>query len=100
LGTEIKEKNAAFATPAQTTQRLEGEIAASKEVPAENEAAVETLSTELSGHRDRQDQYKYSLPYKWVGGATLVCLLAAFIGGLWWARSTQSTRRRAYPLRL
>ena len=89
---EIEATKAAFAAPAQTIQRLEEEIAADKAVLAENELAVATLSTELSDYRDRQDQYKYSLPYKWVGGAMLVCLLAGIIAGLWWV-DLRSRRR-------
>lgn len=92
LESETAVTKAAFAAPAQTIQRLEEEISASKQVLAENEAAVVTLSIELSDHRDRQDQYKYSLPYKWVGGAMLVCLLVGFIGGLWWV-DLRSRRR-------
>ena len=92
LESETAVKKAAFAAPAQTIQRLEEEISASKQVLAENEAAVVTLSIELSDHRDRQDQYKYSLPYKWVGGAMLVFLLVGFIGGLWWV-DLRSRRR-------
>ena len=56
LESEIAATKAAFAAPAQTIQRLEEEISASKQVLAENEAAVVTLSIELSDHRDRQDQ--------------------------------------------
>jgi len=92
LESEIAATKAAFAAPAQTIQRLEEEISASKQVLAENEAAVVTLSIELSDQRDRQDQYKYIFPYKWVGGAMLVCLFAGFIGGLWWV-DLRSRRR-------
>ncbi len=98
LESQIEEMKAAFAAPAQTIERLKEEAAASKLTIAENLAAVESLSAELVDHRERQDQYKYSLPYKWVGGAILMCLLAGFIFGLWWV--DMRSRRRHGGVRI
>jgi hypothetical protein len=40
----------------------------------------------------KQERYRYSLPYTWVAGAMLVCLVAGGLLGLWWV-DRQSRRR-------
>ena len=84
LRSELTETKAAFAAPAATIEQLREEITASRTISGQQEARATELSAELDEYRDRQDAYKYSLPYKWVGGAMLVCLLAGVLGGLWW----------------
>ncbi len=98
LQAELDETKAAFAAPAATIDRLEQDLAASQAEASQNVARTTELSAELEGYRDRQDQYKYSLPFMWVGGAMLVCLLAGFLCGLWWV--DMRSRRRHGGIRI
>ncbi len=98
LQAQLDETKAAFAAPAATIDRLEQELTASQAEVSENVARTTELSAELEGYRNRQEQYKYSLPFMWVGGAILVCLLAGFLGGLWWV--DMRSRRRHGGIRI
>jgi SH3 domain protein len=92
LQSELEEMKAAFAAPAATIESLQQQLDASSATIDTNAAEVLALSEELSDYRGRQDQYKNSLPFKWVGGAMFLCLLAGFLIGLWWI--DQRSRRR------
>lgn len=98
LQAQLDETKAAFAAPAATIDRLEQELTASQAEVSENVVRTTELSAELEGYRNRQEQYKYSLPFMWVGGAILVCLLAGFLGGLWWV--DMRSRRRHGGIRI
>jgi SH3 domain protein len=84
LQSELDETKAAFAAPAATIESLQQQLESSTAKIDAGTTEVAALTTELSSYRDRQDDYKYSLPFKWVGGAMFVCLLAGFLFGLWW----------------
>jgi len=92
LQSELDETKAAFAAPAATIESLQQQLESSTAKIDAGTTEVAALTTELSSYRDRQDDYKYSLPFKWVGGAMFVCLLAGFLFGLWWV--DQRSRRR------
>ena len=84
LTTELEEAKTAFAEPAAVidslkaeTETLEAELAAAR-------TRVDELEEDNAGYRSRAARYQYSLPYKWVGGAIGVCLVAGFLVGLWW----------------
>ena len=82
--TELKEAKAAFAEPAAVIDSLKEETAA---LQSDLEAArerVENLEEDNEKYQSRAERYQYSLPYTWVGGAIAVCLIAGFLGGLWW----------------
>lgn len=81
---ELEELKAAFAAPAATIETLQQQLDTSTAAIESRDSEVAALSAELSDFRNRQDAYKYSLPFKWVGGAMFVCLLAGFLLGLWW----------------
>ena len=52
--------------------------------PRQTTERATTLEEENSSLVRRAAAYQYSLPYAWVGGAILVCLIAGFLIGLWW----------------
>lgn len=84
LQQELESTKAAFAAPAATIETLEQQVA-EKGAALDNSASrVAELTAENDDYRDRYGQYKYSLPFKWVGGAMFVCLLGGFLFGLWW----------------
>ena len=84
LQKELEELKAAFAAPAATIESLRQELAASESAATSSAAQVTELNAQLEGFRSRQEQFRYSLPVTWVGGALFVCLLAGFLAGLWW----------------
>ena len=98
LSAELTSLKAAFAAPAETISSLESQLAQSNASAEENTAMVGELTEEVSDLRSRQDQYKFSLPITWVGGAMFVCLLAGFLGGLWWL--DQRSRKRHGGIRI
>jgi len=98
LQNELTETKAAFEAPAATIESLREQLNRSKETADASASEIAALTAELGDYRSRQDQYKYSLPFKWVGGAMFVCLLAGFLLGLWWIDSR--IRRRHGGIRV
>ena len=84
LTTELEEAKAAFAKPAAVIDALKAETAMLKSELEAARGRVEGLEEDNDKYQSRAERYQYSLPYKWVGGAIAVCLIAGFLGGLWW----------------
>jgi len=85
LSVELEQVKQAFAEPAATIDRLRQEtstLTAQLESVESERAALQNENASIQGMKDR---YKGSMPLRWVGGATLVCLIAGLLGGLWWA---------------
>ncbi len=84
LTTELEEAKAAFAEPAAVIDSLKAQAETlESDLEASRSRAAE-LEEDNASYQSRAERYKYSLPYKWVGGAIGVCLIAGFLGGLWW----------------
>jgi len=84
LTAELEESRQAFAEPAAAIDKLKADAATLQGELDVNRSRVEELEKENSAHRTRAARYQYSLPMTWVAGAIGVCLIAGFIGGLWW----------------
>ncbi len=84
LTTELEEAKAAFAEPAAVIDALKAETAALKSDLETARERVDGLEKDNEKYQSRAERYQYSLPYTWVGGAIAVCLVAGFLGGLWW----------------
>lgn len=98
LQTEIRTLKAAFAEPAATIASLQQELEVTAETAKSGAAQIAELTASIDDYRSRQGRFKYSLPLTWVGGAMFVCLLAGFLGGLWWV--DRSSRRRHGGIRI
>jgi SH3 domain protein len=98
LRQQLEDTKAAFAKPAETIATLEAQLAESKAAAETSASQVSELTTQVEDLRGRQDQFKYSMPITWVGGAMFVCLLAGFLGGLWWV--DRSSRKRHGGIRI
>jgi len=92
LQQELESIKAAFAAPAATIEALEQQIAEKTAALDDSAARVADLTMANEDYADRYGQYRFSLPFKWVGGAMFVCLLVGFLVGLWWI-DYQSRRR-------
>lgn len=98
LEKKLADLNAAFSQPAATIEALEQEQAERRDELAAAATTINDLQQENQELTDKQSQYKFSLPVKWVGGSLVVCLLAGFLGGLWW--TDQRSRKRHGGIRI
>lgn len=98
LTAELESLQSAFAEPAETIERLEAEIAERRAEAVSAQSRVETLEAENVTLARAREQHRYSLPYTWVAGAALVCLIAGFLLGLWW--TDRQARRRHGGIRV
>lgn len=92
LVAELDEMRQSFAEPQALVDTLRQETVDLQGTIDGNAARMTKLEEENQSHLRKASQYQYSLPYNWVGGAILLCLLAGFLGGLWWF-DRQSRRR-------
>lgn len=84
LQQELDDLQASFAQPAATIAALEEKLATNDAVLGSSQQRISELQNTNEDYESRFEKYKSSLPLTWVGGAIGVCLLAGFIGGLWW----------------
>lgn len=84
LESELIRTKDAFAAPAATIASLEQQLSETNGKFEQAAASAEELRAENDKFRRRHEQFKLSAPLSWVGGAAAVCLLAGFLGGMWW----------------
>jgi SH3 domain protein len=84
LQQELARTKSQFAGPAATIDALEQQVAEQRAALDEGNRRLSEVRAQNEDYRSRQEQYRYSLPVSWVIGATSVCLVAGFLGGLWW----------------
>lgn len=84
LTRELEESRQAFADPAATIDALKQQAVDLQARLDASEANATELGAENSSLRNRQSQYKNSMPLQWVAGAVGACLVAGFLLGLWW----------------
>ena len=98
LQTELNKTKEAFAVPGATIASLEQQLAETTTALEKSNAMADELTQKNDSYRDRHDQFKFSLPIAWVGGAMAVCLLAGFLLGLWWV--DRNNRKRHGGIRV
>lgn len=98
LAAELEELRSAFAAPAATIETLKQQVADLKNRLGESDAKVAELGEQNTGLRNRQSQYKNSMPLRWVAGAAGLCLIGGFLFGLWWV--DQRSRKRHGGIRI
>ncbi len=98
LAAELESAKQAFAEPAAAIDRLEGEVASLRAQLEGAQGQVDELQQENASIQGLKDKYRGSVPIKWVGGATLLCLVIGFIGGLRWV--DYRSRRRHGGIRI
>ncbi len=84
LAAELESTKQSFAEPAAAIDRLEGELSDLRAQLDGAQAQVADLEAENASIQGMKEQYRGSVPIKWVGGATLLCLVVGFLCGLWW----------------
>jgi SH3 domain protein len=98
LAGELEELRQAFSGPAATVEALQQKTADLQVQVDERTAQLADIGTQNDSLRSRQQSYQYSLPLAWVAGAIGACLIAGFLGGLWWV--DQRSRRRHGGIRI
>lgn len=81
---EIGELRESFARPAERIATLEQELESGRSALATYQQQLDEVNAINEDFVQRFEQYRNSLPMRWVGGAVAVCLLAGFLAGLWW----------------
>ncbi len=84
LTAELEETKRAFAAPAATIDSLREQTANLQAKLDSSEANAVELSDDNERLRNRQAQYKNTMPLQWVAGAVGACLVGGFLLGLWW----------------
>lgn len=85
LAAELEQAKQAFAEPAATIEALRSETSSLNVQLESAQGEITALREENASIQGLKEQYKGSVPLRWVGGATLVCLILGLLGGLWWA---------------
>lgn len=98
LVAELEETRQAFAGPAATIQGLKDEAAELTSKLDVAESQIAELQEENANIQGMKERYKGSLPLRWVGGATAVCLIGGFLLGLWWV--DRRSRKRHGGIRI
>ena len=92
LVAELAETRASFADPAATIDQLRSEATDLNARLDDAQMQIADLREENASIQGMKEQYRGSVPIKWVGGVVLVCLVLGFLGGLKWV-DRQSRKR-------
>ncbi len=98
LAGELEELRGAFAAPAATIDALKQQVADLQTQLGNSDAKAVEFGEQNASLRNRQSQYKNSMPLQWVAGAVGLCLIGGFLFGLWWV--DQRSRRRHGGIRI
>jgi len=92
LSQSLEQLRQSYAEPAALIDSLQQETAHLRSTVDANAERMAELEDENKSYSSRSARHQYSLPYTWVGGAMIICLIAGFLSGLWWVDS-QSRKR-------
>ena len=84
LVTELEEIRQAFAEPAAMIDQLKAETSDLTSRLESAQTRIDSLQAENASIQGLKEEYRGSVPLKWVGGVIAVCLVFGFLGGLWW----------------
>ena len=84
LEAELRELRQQFEGPAETIAALQEQVDGLEQRLDESEARASELAGQNEDLRGRQQQYQYSLPLGWVGGAIGAALIGGLLLGFWW----------------
>jgi len=85
LAAELEQTKQSFADPSATIDQLNNQTADLTARLDSAQAEITSLQDENKSIQGMKEQYRGSVPLKWVGGAILVCLVAGLLGGFWLA---------------
>ncbi len=88
----LEQLRESYAEPAGLIDSLQQETAHLRSTVDANTERMAELEEENKSYSSRSSRHQYSLPYTWVGGAIVICLVAGFLSGLWWVDSQNRKR--------
>jgi SH3 domain protein len=80
----VAEAKAAQTAAEQELSRLRAELQSTTGSAETIEEAMLRLEAENRAHEARFEEYRHTLPLKWVIPALVLTLVAGFLAGLWW----------------
>jgi SH3 domain protein len=83
LAAELAQMKAEMADPLAQIESLQGRLAERRAAADEAETMINDLVARNEQLEKRSAMYKYNLPWQWVAGTSVVCLLAGFLLALW-----------------
>lgn len=83
LAAELERLQAELADPLGQIESLEARLAERRAAADEAEALINDLVAKNEQLEQRNAMYKYNLPWQWVLGTSVVCLLLGFLWSLW-----------------
>ena len=92
LTQSLEQLRQSYAEPAALIDSLQQETAHLRSTVDANATRMAKLEEENNSFSSRSSRHQYSLPYTWVGGAIVLCLVAGFLTGLWWVDSQNRKR--------
>ncbi len=88
----LEQLRQSYAEPAGLIDSLQQATAHLRSTVDANAERMAELEEENKSYSSRSGRHQYSLPYTWVGGAIIICLVAGFLSGLWWVDSQNRKR--------
>lgn len=85
LAAELEETKQAFAEPSALIDQLRSETSELTRQLESAQAQIDALAEENASIQGMKEEYRGSVPLKWVGGVIALCLIVGLLGGLWWA---------------
>ena len=98
LAAELEETKAAFAEPATLIDQLRAETSELTGQLESAQAEIDALTAENASIQGLKEDYRGSVPLKWVGGVIAVCLVVGLLGGFWW--TDHRSRKRHGGIRI
>jgi SH3 domain protein len=95
---ELASTKQEFAAPAATIEALRNDVLKFETELAQSNARASALEENNASIRDLKEEYRGSLPLRWVASAIALCLIAGFLLGMWWV--DRQNRKRHGGIRI
>ena len=83
LAAELQKMKQDLADPVAQIESLEARLEERRAAADEAETIIDELVAKNTELEERSAMYKYNLPWQWVVGTSVVCLLVGFLLSLW-----------------
>lgn len=98
LAAELARMKEEMADPLAQIESLEARLAERRAAADEAEIMINDLVARNEQLEKRSAMYKYNLPWQWVAGTSVVCLLAGFLLALWIADHRSRKRHGGFRI--
>ena len=95
---ELAQTRASFAEPAATIEALQNDASQFESRLTAAATEIDELKEQNASYQGLRDKYRGSMPLSWVLAATIVCLIAGFMLGLWWVDRNSRKRHGGFRI--